>query len=73
MPTILILHLLELSLLRFGTNFSFNNYKVLMQAKHILKSTTNQSSILYRSVKWGSTGEQIIVSYIYNGAAVAIT
>lgn len=57
----------------FGTNFSFNNYKVLMQAKHILKSTTNQSSILYRSVAWGSTGEKIIVSYIYNGSAVAIT
>jgi hypothetical protein len=57
----------------FGPGFSFNNYKLLMQAKHILKSTTNQSSILYRSVQWGSSGEQIIVSYIYNGSAVAIS
>ena len=57
----------------FGPGFSFNNYKVLMQAKHILKSTTNQSSILFRSVKWGSTGQEIIVSYIYNSSAPAIT
>lgn len=57
----------------FGSSFSFNNYKVLMQAKHILKSTTNQSSVLYRSVPWGSTGEQIVVSYIYNGSASAIS
>lgn len=57
----------------FGSSFSFNNYKVLMQAKHILKSTTNQSSILFRSVPWGSTGEQIVVSYIYNGSASAIS
>ncbi len=57
----------------FGPGFSFNNYKLLMQAKHILKSTTNQSSILFRSVQWGSSGEQIIVSYIYNGSASAIS
>ena len=57
----------------FGPEFSFNNYKVLMQAKHILKSTTNQSSILYRSVKWGSTGEKIIINYIYNGSASVIS
>ena len=57
----------------FGSNFSFNNYKALMQAKHILKSTTNQSSVLYRSVQWGSTGNQVIVNYIYNGSAVAIS
>jgi hypothetical protein len=56
----------------FGANFSFDNYKVLMQAKHILKSTTKQSSVLYRSVPWGTTGENIIVSYIYDGAAPAI-
>jgi hypothetical protein len=57
----------------FGPGFSFNNYKLLMQAKKVLSSTTNQSSILYRSVPWGSTGEQIIVSYIYNGAALVIS
>jgi hypothetical protein len=57
----------------FGPTFSFNNYKLLMQAKHILASTTNQSSILYRSVQWGSSGEHIIVSYIYNGSAIAIS
>ena len=57
----------------FGPGFSFNNYKLLMQAKHILKSTTNQSSILFRSVQWGASGEKVIVSYIYNGSAPAIT
>ena len=57
----------------FGPTFSFNNYKLLMQAKKTLSSTTPQSSVLYRSVKWGSTGQQIIVSYIYNGAAIIIT
>jgi len=56
----------------FGANFSFNNYEVLMQAKKTLSSTTAQSSILYRSVAWGSTGQEIIVSYIYSGSAVAL-
>lgn len=57
----------------FGSAFNFSNYKVLMQAKKTLSSVTQQSSILYRSVQWGSTGEQIVVSYIYSGSAVAIT
>ena len=57
----------------FGTSFNFANYKVLMQAKRVLKSTTNQSSVLYRSVQWGSTGNQVVVSYIYNGSAPAIS
>lgn len=57
----------------FGSTFSFNNYKVLMQAKKTLSSTTPQSSILYRSVKWGSTGEEIVVAYIFSGAATSIT
>jgi hypothetical protein len=57
----------------FGSAFSFSNYEVLMQAKKVLSSTTQQSSVLYRSTKWGRTGEEIVVSYIYNGAAVSIT
>jgi len=57
----------------FGPNFVFNNYRVLMQAKKTLSSTTQQSSILYRSVPWGTTGQEIIVSYIFNGAASSIT
>jgi hypothetical protein len=57
----------------FGANFSFNNYMVLMQAKKTLSSTTHQSSILYRAAEWGSTGEQVVVSYIYSGSALAIT
>jgi len=56
----------------FGSTFSFNNYKVLMQAKKTLSSTTSQSSILYRSVVWGSSGQQTIISYVYSPSASAL-
>jgi len=57
----------------FGSNFSFDNYKVLMQAKKTLSSTTPQSSILYRSTLWGSTGQEIVVSYVYYGSLFEAT
>lgn len=56
----------------FGSTFSFNNYLVLMRAKKTLSSTTPQSSVLYRSVEWGSTGENVVVAYIYSGSASSI-
>lgn len=56
----------------FGSAFNFSNYKVLMQAKKTLSSTTLQSSILYRSTPWGETGEEIIVSYIYSPSATSL-
>jgi len=56
----------------FGANFAFNNYKVLMQAKKTLSSTTPQSSILYRATAWGATGQEIVVSYVYSPSAPAL-
>lgn len=58
----------------FGSNFSFDNYKCLMQARNIIDPgnpngeivpATNQDAILYRSVEWGRTGEKIGVGYFY--------
>lgn len=49
----------------FGNNFDFSNFKVLMQAKKVLKPSPAQTAILYRSTMWGSSGEQIAVSYVY--------
>lgn len=50
----------------FGTSFSFNNFKVLMQAKKVIKAVgVSQSAILYRSAKWGRSGEKINLTYIY--------
>jgi uncharacterized phage protein gp47/JayE len=49
----------------FGPTFSFNNFKVLMQAKKVLKPSPSMTAILYRSVMWGSSGEQISVAYVY--------
>lgn len=57
----------------FGSSFSFNNYKVLMQAKKTLVSTTNQSAILYRAAMWGKTGERIKINYVYNALITQIS
>jgi len=53
----------------FGPSFDFSNYKVLMQAKKVLKPTPSQTALLYRSVPWGRTGERITVGYVYPSAA----
>lgn len=49
----------------FGANFDFSNFKVLMQARKVLKPTPSQTAILYRATKWGRSGEKINVGYIY--------
>lgn len=54
----------------FGT-FDFSNFKALMQARKVLKPTPSQTAILYRSTKWGRSGEKIKVGYIYPTAAGA--
>ena len=52
----------------FG-DFDFSNFKVLMQARKVLKATASQTAILYRSARAGRSGEKINVSYIYPSAA----
>lgn len=52
----------------FG-NFDFANFKVLMQAKKVLKPTPPQTAILYRSARSGRSGEKINVGYFYPSAA----
>src|SRR5581483_4264901 len=49
----------------FGAGFNFANYKVLMQAKKVLKPTPAQTAILYRATMWGRSGEKINVGYVY--------
>ena len=58
----------------FDTNFSFDNYKCLMQAKNIIDPgnptgitvpAVNEDAILYRAVEWGRSGEKIGVGYFY--------
>lgn len=54
----------------FGS-FDFSNFKALMQAKKVLKPTPSQTAILYRSTRWGRSGEKIRVGYFYPSAANA--
>ena len=51
----------------FGTDFKFDNYKALMQAKNVIDplSLTDEDAILYRSVEWGRSGEKFGVGYYY--------
>ena len=58
----------------FAADFSFDNYKCLMQARNIIDPgnptgtvvpSTNEDAILYRAVEWGRTGEKIGVGYFY--------
>lgn len=56
----------------FGANFDFSNFKVLMQAKKVLKPAPAQTAILYRSTKWGRSGEKITVGYTYPSSPNAL-
>lgn len=49
----------------FGSSFDFSNFKVLMQAKHVVKPTPPQTAILYRSTPWGRSGEFVRIAYVY--------
>ena len=54
----------------FGS-FDFASFKVLMQAKKVLKPAASQTAILYRATRWGRSGEKINVGYSYPSAANA--
>jgi len=57
----------------FDANFSFDNYKCLMQARNMIDPGNPSGSvisfpedaILYRSVEWGRSGEKIGIGYFY--------
>lgn len=49
----------------YFNNFDFSNFKVYMQAKHVLKPTPSMTAILYRAAQWGTSGEQVTVAYTY--------
>jgi type VI secretion system secreted protein VgrG len=53
----------------YFSNFNFANFKVYMQAKHVLKPTPSETAILYRAAQWGSSGEQVTVEYVYPTSA----
>jgi uncharacterized phage protein gp47/JayE len=58
----------------FDADFSFDNYKCLMQARNIIDPgnptgvvvpSTSEDAILYRAAEWGRSGEKIGVGYFY--------
>jgi uncharacterized phage protein gp47/JayE len=55
----------------FPSDFSFKNYKVLMQAKNIIdpSSMSPSDAILFRAAEWGASGEKIGVGYFYPASA----
>jgi len=55
----------EVFLTAFGSAFSFNNYKVLMQAKKVLDPAGAENAILYRAAPWGKSGEHFNIGYVY--------
>lgn len=56
----------------FGSTFDFNNFKVLMHARKVIKAIgVAKTAILYRSAKWGRSGEKVNVGYSYPSVANA--
>lgn len=55
----------------FGSTFDFSEFKALMRARKVLKPTPANTAILYRSVRWGRSGEKVNVGYIYPSVANA--
>lgn len=51
----------------FGT-FDFSNFKVLMQARKVLKHQAAQTALLYRATRFGRSGESVFVAYTYPSA-----
>lgn len=59
----------------FGENFSFDNYKVLMQAKNVIDPGNydgdgdplgkSDDAILYKCSEWGRSGEKFKIGYFY--------
>lgn len=49
----------------FFPSFDFSNFKVLMQAKRVVDQSAAEDAILFRSVRWGRSGEKINVAYTY--------
>lgn len=48
----------------FGS-FDFSNFKVLMQARNVLKHQASETALLYRSSRFGRSGNHVNVGYIY--------
>ena len=58
----------------FATNFSsptdfFANYKALLQAKRVISEMNSNTSLLYRSVLFGRSGEVVNIAYVYPTSA----
>lgn len=49
----------------FSTTFDFSNFKALMRARKVLKPTPSMTALLYRSTRWGRSGQFINVGYSY--------
>jgi uncharacterized phage protein gp47/JayE len=53
----------------FGSGFDFSNFKALMQARKVIKASASKTAILYRSARWGRSGERTKIGYTYPSAA----
>lgn len=55
----------------FGSNYDFQNYKVLMKAKNIIdpNSSIDEDAVLFRSALWGAAGNKFNIGYIYPTSA----
>lgn len=49
----------------FGSSFDFSEFKALMKARKVLKPTQANTAILYRSARWGRSGEFVNIGYTY--------
>lgn len=49
----------------FGSTFDFSDFKALMMARKVLKPAAAFTALLYRSTRWGRSGERINVGYSY--------
>lgn len=52
----------------FGSEFNFENYRVLMRARNVLhpiNPSVNEDAILYRCIEWGRAGERYNIGYVY--------
>ena len=52
----------------FGTSFDFSDFKALMKAKNVIDPSGTENAILYRAVRYGRSGENVKVGYIYPSA-----
>ncbi|MCC7443182.1 MAG: baseplate J/gp47 family protein [Bdellovibrionales bacterium] len=52
----------------FGSSYDFSGHKLLMRARKVLDHSAAQDAVLYRSARWGASGDKLTVGYDYPSA-----